>query len=664
MTAGVSAPASPARFDRKLIVPMILGIVLNPVNSSMIAIALVPIGVAFGAPAAQTAWLVSGLYLATSVGQPVMGKLVDTYGIKPLYLVGAAITGIAGVLGTLAPSLGWLVAGRVLLGFGTCAGYPAAMSLIRREGKRTGQDKPAGILTTLAVAGQTIAVVGPTAGGLLIGLGGWRAVFAVNIPLALACLVLGTVILPKTEPAEKKPARFDVPGIVLFAGMLTALLLFLMTPHVRDLWVLALSIVAGVVFAWRELRVAEPFIDLRLLASNVPVLRTYLRTLLSYIVSYAFLYGYTQWLEQGRGLSSSAAGLVLLPTFASAIVVSSLTGRRPEVWRKLVVSGVFLIVCCGLILFVDGASPVWLLMVIGVVSGVPQGLTNLANQNALYFQTDPARTGAYSGLLRTFVYLGAIISSSTNGAFLTHGADTPGVHDLAWFMLVVAALFLVATLADRRLRRLDIRSTEQKPEGKNTPMALTTLDERTALVVIDLQQGIIGAPAVPHAASDVLDRSVRLAEAFRARSLPVVLVRATMAPDGADWAPGRTEASRHGGPRPEGWDQIVGELGPRDGDIVVTKRNWGAFFGTDLDLQLRRRGVTQIVLTGVATSAGVESTARAAHEHGYHVTLATDAMSDLDADAHHNSVTRIFPRLGETATTEEILAHLEKTASA
>lgn len=96
-------------------------------------------------------------------------------------------------------------------------------------------------------------------------------------------------------------------------------------------------------------------------------------------------------------------------------------------------------------------------------------------------------------------------------------------------------------------------------------------------------------------------------------------------------------------------------MGPREGDIIVTKQQWGAFYGTDLDLQLRRRGVTQVVLAGIATSIGVESTARSAHEHGYHVTLATDAMTDMSGEAHDNSVRRIFPRLGETGTTDEIV---------
>ncbi|MDV9172553.1 isochorismatase family protein [Streptomyces sp. W16] len=193
-------------------------------------------------------------------------------------------------------------------------------------------------------------------------------------------------------------------------------------------------------------------------------------------------------------------------------------------------------------------------------------------------------------------------------------------------------------------------------------MALTTLDPRTALVVIDLQGGVVGAPTQPYSGPEVVARTVELADSFRAADLPVVLVRVTFAADGADAVPGRSEQQRpSGAARPEGWDVIVDELAGHPADIHVVKRNWGAFHGTDLDVQLRRRGVTQIVLTGIATSIGVESTARAAHEHGYHVTLATDAMSDLDPVSHAHSVERIFPRLGETGTSAEILELLAKS---
>jgi len=187
-------------------------------------------------------------------------------------------------------------------------------------------------------------------------------------------------------------------------------------------------------------------------------------------------------------------------------------------------------------------------------------------------------------------------------------------------------------------------------------MAVSTVDEKTALVVIDLQRGIVAAPTTPHTGAAVVARAVELADAFRDRGAPVVLVRVTS--DAATAVPGRTESPGRGTP-PDGWDVLVDALTGHDEDVVVTKRNWGAFYGTDLDLQLRRRGVTQIVLAGIATSIGVESTARAAHEHGYHVTIATDAVADMSEEAHRNSVERIFPRLGETGTTAEIIALLK-----
>ncbi|MGW7237913.1 hydrolase [Streptomyces sp. NPDC054804] len=192
-------------------------------------------------------------------------------------------------------------------------------------------------------------------------------------------------------------------------------------------------------------------------------------------------------------------------------------------------------------------------------------------------------------------------------------------------------------------------------------MSLSTLDPRTALVVIDLQQGIVGMPTQPYSGTEVVARSVELADAFRAQNLPVVLVRVSFAADGADAVPGRTERQPRGLAFPEGWDIVVDELSGHDGDIHITKHNWSAFHGTGLDVQLRRRGITQIVLTGIATSIGVESTARDAYAHGYHVTLATDAMADADPEAHRGSVERVFPRLGESGSTAEVLELLAKT---
>jgi nicotinamidase-related amidase len=187
-------------------------------------------------------------------------------------------------------------------------------------------------------------------------------------------------------------------------------------------------------------------------------------------------------------------------------------------------------------------------------------------------------------------------------------------------------------------------------------MTLTVLDATPALVVIDLQNGTVAAPVV-HPVDEVVQRSAALARAFRRHGLPVVLVNATGV------APGRTDATWPRQTPPPDWADLVAELDAQPDDLLITKQRWGAFHDTSLDRDLRSLGVTQVVVTGVATSIGVESTARAAYEHAYHVVLATDAMTDLNLDAHHNSVERIFPRLGETATTSEILEKLGQPAA-
>jgi MFS family permease len=459
-------------FDRRLLAPMMMGAALNPVNSSIISVSLVPIGAAFGAPPSRTAWLISALYLATAIGQPVMGRLIDLFGPRRLFLAGTALTGVAGVVGMLAPDLGVLIAARVLLGFGTCSGYPAAMYLIRSEAGRTGQKSPAGVLTALAVTTQTIAVVGPSLGGLLIGIGGWRATLAVNIPLALGGLYLGLRRIPATPGVRRDDDRhpvsgLDLPGMGLFAVALVCLLLFLMDPGGEDWYLPVLAVAAGAGFTWRELHADRPFIDVRVFAGNLPLLATYGRALLCYIVTYAFLYGYTQWMEQGRGLSASQAGLVQLPLFGTAMVVSTLTGRHQAVRGKLVVGGIGQVVACGLLLLLSDNSPVWMLLAVVIVLGIPQGLNSLALQNAVYHQADAERMGSSAGLLRTFGYLGAIIASAANGAFFGHRADTGGLHHLAVFILAAGVLFLAVTVVDRSLRgigRDDDIPTQTQPQ--------------------------------------------------------------------------------------------------------------------------------------------------------------------------------------------------------
>jgi nicotinamidase-related amidase len=197
---------------------------------------------------------------------------------------------------------------------------------------------------------------------------------------------------------------------------------------------------------------------------------------------------------------------------------------------------------------------------------------------------------------------------------------------------------------------------------------ITAIDKNTALVVIDLQKGITGF-SLAHPGTEIVRQSARLVDGFHKAGLPVIIVN--VVPFGAP--SGKVRTQMPGMPKEEeaqkqaraameaaGFFDIVPELGARADDIYVTKKTWNAFYDTSLDAELKRLGVTGIVLCGIATSIGVEGTARAAYERGYNLSFAEDAMTDMLASAHDNSFTAIFPRIGEIGTTDEIIGFLTK----
>jgi nicotinamidase-related amidase len=191
-------------------------------------------------------------------------------------------------------------------------------------------------------------------------------------------------------------------------------------------------------------------------------------------------------------------------------------------------------------------------------------------------------------------------------------------------------------------------------------MDLTLTPARTALVVIDLQRGVARMPTAPYAAGDVVAHTAALAAALREAVGTVVLVHVIRSADGRDALhPQVDKPVQQPGPHAADWTEIVPELGPEPGDLIIAKRQWGAFYGTELDLQLRRRGVDTILLAGISTNIGVESTARDAYERGYQQVFVEDAMGARDAGEHAHTVGIIFPRIGRVRSTADVLAALE-----
>lgn len=182
---------------------------------------------------------------------------------------------------------------------------------------------------------------------------------------------------------------------------------------------------------------------------------------------------------------------------------------------------------------------------------------------------------------------------------------------------------------------------------------------RTALIVIDLQRGIVSPSTQPRPGAEVVRNAARLAEVCRGTGATVVLVHVTASPDGADaLRPAADEAGPSLAGRPPDWADLVAEMSPREGDLVITKRQWGAFYGTELELQLRRRGLDTLILCGISTNIGVEGTARGAYERGFQQVFAHDAMTARSAEEHEMTVARIFPRIGRVRTTDEIITAL------
>ncbi|MCX5142646.1 MULTISPECIES: MFS transporter [unclassified Streptomyces] len=445
-------------FSNRLTAPLLLGSLLNPLNTTMISTALVAIGHHFGIGAADTAWLISVLYLASAVAQPVLGKLADVLGPRRVFLAGLAVVIASGLVGTLAQSFGQLIVSRLLLGIGTSAAYPAAMAVLRDESARVGRITPRPVLARLSFAALGSAAVGPTLGGLLVMAVGWRGIFAVNVPVALVALGAALLWIP-ADPPRRRAADGSTPrigldplGIGLFATALTVLVFFLLDLAHPMWWLLApFALLTGALVRW-QLRSPEPFIDLRMLAGNAALSRTYLRHGVSYLLIYCVMYGYTQWLEEARGYSSGHTGLLMLPMSLAALVCSLLGARTKGIRGPLTLACVLLTAGAGLLFLLSGDTPVAVLLLAGACFGIPQGLIGTSNQAAVQAHAPPESIGSAAGLQRTAQYIGAITASSLIALAYGQSAGDRGLHLMAGVAAVLGVLLIVLTVTDRALR--------------------------------------------------------------------------------------------------------------------------------------------------------------------------------------------------------------------
>lgn len=451
---------------RRFMIPIMLAAMQNPLNSSLIVTALIPIGLEFRVGPLQTGWLISGLYLSSAVGQTVMGKLVDVLGARRMILAGLVISMCAATLGALAPSLGWLIAARVLLGLGNSAGYPGAMAMLRRANGE-GSPVPTGSLSLLTIGAQISVSAGPALSGVIVMLFGWRAIFGINIPLCLATVALVLLWLPndnqRPEGGKRSVLRqLDVVGIALFSLAMTMLMLSAETFVPRAVSLGAAILFAGA-FVARELTVERPFLDLRLIRRTPGLGRTIARQVVTMGVIYTFFYATAEWLEDAHGATAQVVGLMMLPNAAVAMLTAATVARRVAPRVGLIAGSVGAAIASALFLGLNAASPLfWVAIALGI-AGTQNGFYGVANQAALYAQTPAGYVGLTAGIFRTMQYVGGIIAATLMGlAFGSHAGDG-GLHLIMLGMGVSCVVLAIAAAIDHTVPERGARPAPASP---------------------------------------------------------------------------------------------------------------------------------------------------------------------------------------------------------
>jgi MFS family permease len=431
-----------------------LGTALNPLNSSMIAVALVVLRADFGLDVATVTWVITAFYLTSAAGQPLMGRLADRFGPRRLFLLGMAVVAVTCALAPFAPNFALLCVARAFMALGTATAYPSAVVMVgalARQAKMT-YTRPLG---RIQMANTSAAAVGPVVGGLLVSLVGWQALFLVNVPLALAALIIVWRFAPADEARERGRATellrgSDIPGILAFLGALVLMMMALLNvlPDLRW-WLLGGGTLLAVLFVWRELRFAPPFLDLRLLGRNRPLLLVYLGFAVFNGVYYLAFFGLPQLLQEAAGHDPGIVGLLMLPLAAISVIATPFAVRaidRFGVKRVLIAGAGLLVVASGMTWLLTDSLAVPLVLALTALMGVPYCMVNIASTHGMYVSTQQQERGAAAGIFQTFRYLGAITATVLIGVFYGSGVNQANWGLMVLVMLGLGAVAFVVTL--------------------------------------------------------------------------------------------------------------------------------------------------------------------------------------------------------------------------
>ncbi|MGO4181077.1 MFS transporter [Paenibacillus sp. TAF43_2] len=449
--------------SRWLMISVGLGILLNPLNSSMISVAIPRLQHVFQLDFTSVSWIIFSFYIASSIAQPIMGKASDLFGRRKIFLAGLIVAFVASLLAPLSPNFGWLIVFRIVQAIGTSMMVAVGMAIVRIHIT----EKQATALSVLSIFLSGAAAIGPFIGGVLIHSWDWTAIFFVNIPFAVASFLLAWRTIPMDEPQMRAPKGMsfrmwfdliDAPGILLFTVGLVALLASLLSVkssgHLSfgNVIALLIGLAALGAFVRHELKTASPFIPLRTFAKYPAMTWVNVEFMLVNVLYYSLFFGLPSYLQMVRHVSEFQTGILMLSLGLCSLVTSPIAGRwidksgpRPA----LLVSAILMTLGSVWLVTLNQSSPVISVCLALAAFGISNGLNNVGMQASLFQSSPKEIIGVASGLFNTSRYFGTILSSLLIGIVMGDTFSFEGFHVLG-IILTVIALSLVFLNRRRR----------------------------------------------------------------------------------------------------------------------------------------------------------------------------------------------------------------------
>lgn len=436
-----------------------LGTLLQGLNSSMIAVATAAISTHFN-NAGAIPWLVSALYFTAAASSPTFGHLADLYGVKRMYDVGLLLTFVASVIGPFSPNIWCLIAARALLGIGTAAQMPTAVTIVSRIARKRGVGSSTAV-SIISMLGQVSAAVGPVLGGVIVASLGWKWIFWINIPL-LVNAFFWTRNIPNVEDVRSEfRERLDYLGIVIFCLAIILLLYGLLGTDMHRVLtgILASGLLFFVLHRHEKHVEVAPFIDFGFISSHRTVAYIYVRTIIVNVAFYTVFYGIPQWAEADKNMGASLAGFVLLPNFVAGVITTRFAASKAISWgveRLRVLGGGLLVVNALVAEIAFHANNMSLLYLATFILGMPSGFNNMGNQSELNRTVRPSQLGQATGMFRTAQFVGAAISTP----LVFHILQMSGNADIriAMLMLTIGAIGILVLGLDVLFRMTMMRT--------------------------------------------------------------------------------------------------------------------------------------------------------------------------------------------------------------